>query len=184
MKKHLYIIFIVALCISLLAIVVSAHPGRTDYNGGHYDHSTGEYHYHHGYPAHDHYDMDGDGDIDCPYKFNDKANHNSSSGKPQTKPSTNQQGADTEYAKEPTLGEIILIILKIIGISLIVFFLGWFIWAIINELIIVPVISWLCHKLSDSEVNEENIQVASYIVIIVLIITFATIGVLGSEGIL
>lgn len=184
MKKYLYIIFIVALCISLLAIVVSAHPGRTDSNGGHYDHSTGEYHYHHGYPAHDHYDMDGDGDIDCPYKFKDKTNHNSSSGKPQTKPSTNQQGADTEYAKELTQGEIILIILKIIGISLIAFFLGWFIWAIINELIIVPVISWLCHKLSDSEVNEKSIQVASYIVIIVLIITFATIGVLGSEGIL
>ena len=25
-----------------------AHPGRTDSNGGHYDRSTGEYHYHNG----------------------------------------------------------------------------------------------------------------------------------------
>lgn len=184
MKKYLYIIFIAVLCILLLTIIVSAHSGKTDENGGHYDHSTGEYHYHHGYPAHDHYDMDGDGDIDCPYEFNDKTNHNSSSSKPQTSPSVNKQNPVTEQSKELTQGEIILIILKIIGISLIVFFLGWFIWAIINELIIVPVISWLCHKLSDSEVNEKSIQVASYIVIIVLIITFATIGVLGSEGIL
>ena len=50
----------------------SAHPGRTDSNGGHTDSSTGEYHYHHGYPAHQHYDMDGDGKKDCPYEFKDK----------------------------------------------------------------------------------------------------------------
>lgn len=30
------------------------HSGGTDSQGGHYDHSTGEYHYHHGKPAHDH----------------------------------------------------------------------------------------------------------------------------------
>ena len=45
-------------CISLvlvffLPILVSAHPGRTDGDGGHTDHGSGEYHYHHGYPAHD-----------------------------------------------------------------------------------------------------------------------------------
>lgn len=32
----------------------SAHPGHTDAAGGHWDSSTGEYHYHHGYPAHQH----------------------------------------------------------------------------------------------------------------------------------
>lgn len=32
----------------------SAHPGRTDANGGHHVTATGEYHYHHGYPAHQH----------------------------------------------------------------------------------------------------------------------------------
>ena len=51
-----------------LSVVAYAHPGRTDSNGGHTDHSTGEYHYHHGQPAHQHYDIDGDGDLDCPYK--------------------------------------------------------------------------------------------------------------------
>lgn len=56
-----------------------AHPGRTDANGGHTDHSTGEYHYHHGYPAHQHYDIDGDGKPDCPYDFKDNTRSSSSS---------------------------------------------------------------------------------------------------------
>jgi len=42
-----------------------AHSGGTDENGGHYDHSTGEYHYHHGYPAHQHPNGK------CPYAFDD-----------------------------------------------------------------------------------------------------------------
>lgn len=55
-----------------LTTYTSAHSGRTDSNGGHLDHSTGEYHYHHGYPAHDHYDIDGDNIKDCPYEFSSK----------------------------------------------------------------------------------------------------------------
>lgn len=38
-------------CIILLFVFLmtaSAHPGRTDKNGGHYNRSTGEYHYHSG----------------------------------------------------------------------------------------------------------------------------------------
>ena len=51
MKKKI----IAALCLSLLLIpAAGAHPGRTDASGGHWDNSTGEYHYHHGYPAHQH----------------------------------------------------------------------------------------------------------------------------------
>ena len=72
----LSICFVVSL-ICLLIGTVFAHPGRTDSNGGHTDHSTGEYHYHHGYSAHDHYDMNGDGVVDCPYDFDDKTNHDS-----------------------------------------------------------------------------------------------------------
>lgn len=49
----------------------SAHPGRTDANGGHYDSSTGEYHYHHGYPAHQHTNGI------CPYDFDDQTGWNS-----------------------------------------------------------------------------------------------------------
>jgi hypothetical protein len=66
------------LCIAMLCTSAAAHSGRTDENGGHTDHSTGEYHYHHGYPAHQHKDMDGDGKKDCPYEFDDKTDHKES----------------------------------------------------------------------------------------------------------
>lgn len=69
---------LLCLCIILplsISLHTSAHSGRTDANGGHTDHSTGKYHYHHGYPAHDHYDIDGDGIVDCPYELDDKTNH-------------------------------------------------------------------------------------------------------------
>ena len=75
MKK----LFIIAACLLLLPITVYAHPGRTDGKGGHYNRSTGVYHYHHGYPEHDHYDMDGDGDLDCPHDFNDATGSRSGS---------------------------------------------------------------------------------------------------------
>ena len=52
----------------LLVLLVNspayAHGGRTDGAGGHYNHSTGMYHYHHGYTAHQH--IDGK----CPYDDN------------------------------------------------------------------------------------------------------------------
>lgn len=57
------------LTVIFLTLTVQAHPGRTDANGGHYDHSTGEYHYHHGYPAHQHTNGK------CPYNFDDKTSH-------------------------------------------------------------------------------------------------------------
>lgn len=76
MRKILFLV-ICTFCLSFICIMAHAHPGRTDSNGGHTDHSTGEYHYHHGYPAHDHYDIDGDGIIDCPYDFIDKNNQSS-----------------------------------------------------------------------------------------------------------
>lgn len=69
-KKLVCTLFAILIGITL-PIPVIAHSGGTDSNGGHRDSSTGEYHYHHGYPAHDHYDMNGDGIIDCPYDFAD-----------------------------------------------------------------------------------------------------------------
>ena len=50
MKK---IISIFIIFVSLFTISYT-HSGRTDSNGGHYNRSTGEYHYHHGYSAHQH----------------------------------------------------------------------------------------------------------------------------------
>ena len=63
----------------LISSLVYAHPGRTDGSGGHTDRSTGEYHYHHGYDDHQHYDIDGDGFADCPYNFKDNTIHKDSS---------------------------------------------------------------------------------------------------------
>lgn len=59
--------FFIPICLVLVAfssvVIAFAHPGGTDGNGGHYDRSTGEYHYHHGYPAHQHEDGE------CPYRL-------------------------------------------------------------------------------------------------------------------
>lgn len=46
-KKGLNLTFCIILLFVFL-MTASAHPGRTDKNGGHYNRSTGEYHYHSG----------------------------------------------------------------------------------------------------------------------------------------
>lgn len=66
--RFLKLLLVAAVCLSV-TVSVFAHSGGTDSSGGHTNHSTGEYHYHHGYPAHQHSDMDGDGELDCPYDF-------------------------------------------------------------------------------------------------------------------
>lgn len=43
-----------SLCIILCPLVAIGHSGGTDSRGGHYNRGTGEYHYHHGYSAHQH----------------------------------------------------------------------------------------------------------------------------------
>lgn len=72
-------VFMFAFCIDVVA-----HPGKTDKFGGHYDKSTGKYHYHHGYPAHQHTDTNGDGVPDCPYDYNDKTGQNSGTSSSKT----------------------------------------------------------------------------------------------------
>lgn len=71
MKKLLIIVLIIAMI--TLPLVAFAHSGKTDSQGGHTDHSTGEYHYHHGYSAHQHTNGE------CPYDFDDKTDHSYSS---------------------------------------------------------------------------------------------------------
>ena len=60
MNKKIISMFLIIIFVPIIAV---AHSGRTDSNGGHYDSSTGEYHYHHGYPAHQH-----NADGSCPYE--------------------------------------------------------------------------------------------------------------------
>jgi len=63
---------LLVLLIVLLSIAPAyAHPGATDSKGGHTDRSTGKYHYHHGYSAHQH-----ENGV-CPYDFDDKTGQNS-----------------------------------------------------------------------------------------------------------
>ena len=68
MKKKIVLIICTAI---IIPIITFAHSGRTDSAGGHYDSSTGEYHYHHGYPAHQH-----NPDGSCPYETSSKLNVN------------------------------------------------------------------------------------------------------------
>lgn len=103
MKRKLYLFFVSAAIVStMLPIQATAHSGKTDSAGGHYDRSAGEYHFHHGYAAHSHSDMDGDGDIDCPYEF--KNNESPQYGVSTTN-SNNLQGVKkSEYDKGYSAG--------------------------------------------------------------------------------
>lgn len=76
-SKFMAIQFVALVLLSVFAFVAVSHSGRTDSNGGHYDRSTGSYHYHHGYPAHQHKNGV------CPYGYDNKtaSNSSSSSGK-------------------------------------------------------------------------------------------------------
>jgi hypothetical protein len=175
MKRVVLIVCAVVLCILLLTIVVSAHSGKTDSNGGHYNHSTGEYHYHHGYPAHQHYDINGDGVIDCPYKFDDQTNHNNTSSNIHT---------NSDQSNELTLSKIILIVLKIIGISLLVLLLGCSVIYIAYDLLLMPIGLWFCKKILKVNVNESTIGIVLITIIVVIVITIISVAVLTSEGLL
>lgn len=68
-KKLCVIALLLSAALLLFPTSVFAHAGRTDANGGHFDLSTGEYHYHHGFPAHQHTDGY------CPYNFEDETEY-------------------------------------------------------------------------------------------------------------
>lgn len=74
---------ILILAFLILAAPASAHPGKTDSSGGHYNRSTGEYHYHHGYSAHQHTNGE------CPYDFDDKTGSSSGSSSYKSSASSN-----------------------------------------------------------------------------------------------
>lgn len=137
MKKVLLCVACVALCMMLFPLVAYAHSGKTDSNGGHYDHSTGEYHYHHGYSAHQHYDIDGDGYRDCPYNFEDKTSHgNNSSGNEEERIPTTSKGDSYDKVAQPSGRNIFFTILSIIGYSVLA-------WAIGLVTFIIPLLYWL-----------------------------------------
>ena len=133
----------ILLVIPYLLLVAFAHPGRTDSRGGHTDHSTGEYHYHHGYSAHDHYDMDGDGIKDCPYDFNDKTEHHSGSTSTTYKTSK-EQANDVKKEKESSVDflSIIFALSVIIGLNVLTYYLSYVIESTGKSMF------WLCLSLT------------------------------------
>ena len=112
MNKVLCLIFAVFLSI------ITLHPGRTDENGGHYDRSTGEYHYHHGYPAHQH-----ENGI-CPYDNENRVNESQSN-----RSASVSQGSRpiSEAPKKPSVLTVVEIVFSfLIGIYCIVWFIMFF----------------------------------------------------------
>ena len=78
----------------LLCSAALSHSGRTDSKGGHWNRSTGEYHYHHGYGPHQHTNGI------CPYDYKDKTASSSS------KSTTSDAKASK---KRLTLGQALLV---------------------------------------------------------------------------
>lgn len=99
-------LFCIAL-VMLSAVVAFAHSGGTDYKGGHYVNGASEYHYHHGYPAHDHPNGQ------CPYDFKDKS---SSSGGSSSVSSSSVSVAPSSPKQRLTIEEICWIVFSVIYI--------------------------------------------------------------------
>lgn len=93
--KNIFTFFVVlTFSIFLLTFSASAHPGRTDSKGGHTSSSTGEYHYHHGYDAHQHPNGT------CPYEFDDQTRRSSGSQSPETNEADINKGKDSNDQPE------------------------------------------------------------------------------------
>lgn len=182
MNKKLKIISYVVLCAAmcLFIIVASAHSGKTDSYGGHYDNSSGEYHYHHGYSAHQHEDIDGDGIVDCPFDFDDKTNHNDSYNNDTVSDNTQNMVQRNKLS----FGDIILIVLKIIGISSLILVLGCSVLYLIFHLFLNRFIILFCNKILKKDISESTCNKISIVSSIAVAVTIVSIIVLSNEGLL
>lgn len=151
MKKQ--ILLIVALVLSLSATAI-AHPGRTDSEGGHHVGGTSEYHYHHGYEAHQH-----TGGI-CPYDFDDKTGENSgssSSGSSTANPDWSPSFSAQEK-KTSSLGDTLVFIFLEAPILLFgVWYLCWTAWGLFKILILEP-ISEAKKEKENARIREEQLR--------------------------
>ena len=148
----------------LFATVSSAHSGKTDAWGGHYDLSTGEYHYHHGYPAHSH-------SGGCPYDYKDKTSSTSGSS------SGNKTYNYSIEEDEMTAGEVIGKIFGVIGISAFILLVGFStcILQCLHWLLMYPIrmlINKCCKEESrDPVLDKFSLTITIFIIIIVITIT-------------
>ena len=180
MKKRLLIICIAIISSLLFTIFASAHSGKTDSYGGHYDNSSGEYHYHHGYSAHQHDDIDGDGIVDCPFDFDDKTNHNDSYNNDTVSDNTQNMVQSNKL----TFGDIILIVFKIIGISSLILLLGCSVVYLIFHLFLNQLIILFCKKILKKDISESTCNKISIVSSIAVVATIVSIIVLSNEGII
>ena len=110
--KKTFILIVATIFGVLLSFSVLAHSGKTDSYGGH--NSSSGYHYHHGYPAHQHTNGE------CPYKFDDKTNHNSSDNQRESELTTKKTSNKSENTKKVKTMELFLILtLVVLAISII-----------------------------------------------------------------
>lgn len=163
-KKFLSVAFVITLFF-LFPFAVTAHSGKTDSSGGHYNHATGEYHYHHGYSAHDHYDMDGDGDLDCPYKFNDKTNHSSTT--------SGNSGSNISKSEKITFLDIVLVIFAVL--ILLVGFLC--VYPFIHYLIGIFV-CFFFEKILRREIKESTAFIITVVIFLAIVTTIALFAIL------
>lgn len=106
MRLPVVVVLFAAALAFALSTTVFAHPGRTDSSGGHYDRETGEYHYHHGFEAHQH--VNGE----CPFDFVDMTGQNSGgdgSGGTRTSGSGAGGSYETQQDKSSLLEDFIAI---------------------------------------------------------------------------
>jgi hypothetical protein len=157
------------LLICSFGVIVYAHPGQTDANGGHYNHSTGEYHYHHGYPAHSHAGG-------CPYDYDDKtgASSGSSSGGsyyiPDDPPKTNNSSGSSNSNPIEKRSDFI-VFLRILGLALLFDLIG--VSTLISVAIYTPIM--LLKQKCNPDKAEENTKgnkaffIFTYIVIPIVV---------------
>ncbi len=130
--------FCVWICVLILCAVpfaALAHSGGTDGAGGHYDHYTGEYHYHHGYPAHQHENGK------CPYDYDNNVKRHNSTGTTKT----------TEATKTvPYIPSWIIFVIIVLSITILIMFL---MIRFRNR-----TIADLCHKLDESKEKIKSIE--------------------------
>ena len=119
MKKKVLLIFTFLLLAVCLYTTAYAHSGRTDSNGGHYDRETGEYHYHHGYPAHDH-----DGGI-CPYNYDDRTGWNSGTTGDESKDNQSKGQKNIPKKTESNNSKLLPFILLLTPFAILLLFLLW-----------------------------------------------------------
>ena len=108
MKKTFALVILILLLISHCGVLVaSAHSGGTDSKGGHTNSATGEYHYHHGYPAHSHPNGI------CPYSTNGSSG---STGSSSSSSSSSSSGSNWVWLSV-AFGGISVVVILIVNIG-------------------------------------------------------------------